>query len=719
MRPRLQHWPLDSPALPLLALVFLALASPGCALYAPGDAITSTLLPAGPPITLPEPDPSSLMAGPAPLTAGPEDGLSTDPLAQAMALADQSLRLGLHALEGGDLQSADKAFDSALDVLLVTPNGQASPGTQGASATAGQPLGPRDRRLSFSEELAAWRHTLPRPAASLPTAEEPPEGQMEVETDTPGLVGPEDVQAVAEEPVEPEAVPEPDVAQHDVPIVWNNQVRTFIHYFQTRKWGLITRAFERASRYLPTMREIFREHGLPLDLLNLAFIESAFSPRALSRAKAAGIWQFMESTGRLYGLRKTRWLDERRDPEKATHAAAKYLKALYEMFGSWPLALAAYNAGEGKIQRRIERQRTRDFWALRLPRETSLFVPAFMAMTVIAKEPGRYGFSPPEEEPLRYETVMIRQPTDLKVIARAAGTSVEVIWDLNPELTRWATPLHLAEYEIRVPTGSRDRVLQYLAQLPKEERLTHREHRVRKGETVASIARRYGITIESLAELNGLRRHQPLRAGMVLSIPPAERTLAQRSPSADGASDRATVYRVKPGDTLSRIAKAFRVSEEDLERWNRLGDPDRLQVGQALRVPPRRSGAAEPGPQRRAISYRVKRGDTLATVARAFGVSTGDLARWNGLRDGARLKRGQRLRVLVTQAGAPPASARPKEAGRQAREVRYLVKPGDTLALIARRFAVPVEDLRLWNDLRDGAALRPGQALRIVTIMDL
>ena len=254
-------------------------------------------------------------------------------------------------------------------------------------------------------------------------------------------MGPDDLQAIAKErPEDTLAVPDPRLEKSEFPIVYNDQVKTFVGYFQTRKWGVVARAFERASRYLPMMRKVFQEKALPEELINLAFIESAVNPWATSKAKAAGIWQFMASTGRLYGMQVSWWVDERRDPEKATRGAAEYLKNLYRMFDSWELALAAYNAGEGAVQRAIDRQRTRNFWALRLPKETQLFVPAFMAMTIISKDPERYGFSPPPDEPFETDLVTLDQPADFRSLAQAARTSVERLRELNPELIRWSTP---------------------------------------------------------------------------------------------------------------------------------------------------------------------------------------------------------------------------------------------------------------------------------------
>jgi membrane-bound lytic murein transglycosylase D len=348
------------------------------------------------------------------------------------------------------------------------------------------------------------------------------------------------------------------------------------------------------------MRRIFREKGLPEDLLNLAFIESAVNPWATSRAKAAGIWQFMPSTGRRYGMRSSFWLDERRDPEKSTRGAAEYLKQLYEMFGDWPLALAAYNAGEGKIQAAIKRQRTRDYWRLRLPRETRYFVPAFMAMTIIAREPERYGFSPPPEASPEVDLVSLDHPTDLKTIAEAAATTLEEIQELNPELIRWATPSNIAQYAIRIPAGRRDEFLEALERIPPEERITWIRHTIRKGDTPTSIARRYGVDLRAVLEINGLRKRKTaLKPGGTLLIPPmparsvgvgAEAPRQVRAVAPAGMKARYTVkkgrqYVVKRGDTLWDIAQDHAVSLEELRRANNLPRDATLRPGQKLQIP--------------------------------------------------------------------------------------------------------------------------------------
>lgn len=510
-------------------------------------------------------------------------------LALAMQRADSYYERGLRAMGNGHTDQAESEFHAALEALLdMSPNGQT--GTQ----------------LLKTDELpdlpsSAWLVSLASPPRSLVPEPASPPDPDEATQEAPALLGPQDIQELNEEqPEDTTALPEPDTEKHDIPVVFNDKVKTLIHHFQTRKWDVITRAFERASRHLPMMRRIFREKGLPEDLLNLAFIESAVNPRATSRAKAAGIWQFMPATGRRYGMQNSFWLDERRDPEKSTRGAAEYLNQLYEMFGDWPLALAAYNAGEGKIQAAIKRQRTRDYWRLRLPRETRYFVPAFMAMTIIAREPERYGFSPPPEASPEVDEVSLDHPTDLKTIAEAAATPLEDIRELNPELIRWATPSDMPQYALRIPAGRRDEFLEALERIPPEERITWIRHTIRKGETPTSIARRHGVDIRAVLDLNGLRkRNASLKPGGTLLIPPmparsigvgAEaprqvRTVARVSPPGRDAVKKGKRYVVKRGDTLWDIAQDHAVSLEEIRRMNKLSRDATLRPGQKLQIP--------------------------------------------------------------------------------------------------------------------------------------
>ncbi len=281
----------------------------------------------------------------------------------------------------------------------------------------------------------------------------------------------------------------------------------------------------RSGKYLEIMKDILRKKDVPEDIVFLSLIESGFNPNAYSIAHAAGPWQFIASTARRYGLEITWWKDERRDPVKSTEAAADYLKDLYGMFGSWNLAMAAYNAGEGKILKAMKRSRADDYWDLlgtRLIRaETKEYVPRFIAASMIATNPQDFGFGDVQyNDPLSYEEVVIEAPLDLSVVAECTGTTVEEIRRLNPELRRWCTPPDAPQYTLRIPDGTKAQFLANLSAVPAEERFTIERYTVRKGDTFKGIARKTGIPVQAILSLNATEKIIPLKAGSVIYIPP-------------------------------------------------------------------------------------------------------------------------------------------------------------------------------------------------------
>jgi peptidoglycan lytic transglycosylase D len=630
----------------------------------PSPAPTSSLQPIDPPKNEVGPDNQTgatnggraglLIAQGADSPAG--DASSLSPLALAMAQAGSHYEQGIQALENGNTDQAQWEFDAALEALMDSgPSPAVSPLLVGVDRSP--PIWMR-----------GWLSTpvLPPQVVKKDSAPEDPD---EPTQDAAALVSPEDVQEIESEAAADAApLPEPDTQKYEFPIVFNDRVKTIIHHFQTKKWGVITRSFERASRYLPMMRQVFREEQLPEELLNLAFIESAVNPWATSRVKAAGIWQFMAPTGRLYGMQVSWWVDERRDPEKATRGAAAYLKKLYQMFESWELALAAYNAGEGKVQKAIARHRTRDYWKLRLPKETQYFVPAFMAMTIISKEPERYGFSPPPDDPHNATTVTLDHPTDFRTLAQVAGIQPEDLRELNPALIRWSTPPGVPRYSLRVPAGVKADFLDELGRIPPHERVAWITHRVRKNETSAAVAKRYSANLQAFLDMNGLKKRQTLKPGTSVLVPASPAFLP--NPTADAAVDRpktktASVppmrHTVKEGETVAQIARVYGVSPADIQRVNGLARNASLRPGQHLKLPAGAAPVQSPAARKNLASavagplsapaerkYVVKRGDTLTEIARAHGVSQEDLRRWNGLERDALLRPGQTLRIRTS-----------------------------------------------------------------------
>ncbi|MGH7273073.1 MAG: LysM peptidoglycan-binding domain-containing protein, partial [Nitrospiria bacterium] len=302
-------------------------------------------------------------------------------------------------------------------------------------------------------------------------------------------------------------------------------------------------------------------------------------------------------TGRRYGLRIDEWIDERRDPIKSTIAAAKYLKDLYNMFGSWPLALASYNAGEGRVMRAMARTRSEDFWDLRSTRylrpETKNYVPKFMAATIIAKNPEKYGFKLDLWEPLQFDEVVMESPTDLRVIAKSAGVTYEDLKALNPELRSTITPLNYKDYVLKLPYGTKQAFLENFSVVPVQKRMIQLRHRVRRGETLSTLARKFGTSIEAIRELNNLGRSRIIREGHYLLIPMSSRAAARQemkklstvinyAPSEDEQRLKKIHYKVRRGDTLWRISKYFNVPVSQIRKWNRLDHSSTLRTGKRL-----------------------------------------------------------------------------------------------------------------------------------------
>lgn len=365
-----------------------------------------------------------------------------------------------------------------------------------------------------------------------------------------------------------------DERLYHIPVIMNDSVENELEYLQTRGRNVFLIALERSTRYLPMMKEIFREKNLPEDLVYIAMIESGFNPYAVSWARAVGAWQFMPATGKLYGLKIDWWIDERKDPVKSTNAAAEHLKDLHNHFGSWPLALASYNAGAGKVQRAVRRTHSEDFWDLKasryIRRETKNYIPKYMAATIIAKNPEAYGFRVTPLEPFKFDNVEIEESTDLRLIARCAGCTYQDIKQLNPELRRWVTPPHFSGYNLRIPSGTKEAFLANYATVPPEQKIKWERHEVRKGETISTIARQYKTTPEAVRDINGLRKNR-IAPGKHLLIPvninEKNIDLSYLTPS-QGGKQQQILYRVRRGETLLKIAQKHDVTVADIRQWN-------------------------------------------------------------------------------------------------------------------------------------------------------
>jgi membrane-bound lytic murein transglycosylase D len=470
-------------------------------------------------------------------------------------------------------------------------------------------------------------------------------------------------QTPPEEPGEVLAHAEP---VYDFPVVENDKVRYFTDYFSGRAKETFTLWLERSGRYLPMMRKIFAEEGLPQDLAYLAMIESGFNDKAYSWAHAVGPWQFIEGTGRRYGLKNDWWHDERRDPEKATRAAARFLSDLYKDFdGDWYLAVPSYNAGPGKIREAIKRYETRDFWELSrgkyLKEETKNYLPKLLAVLLIAKQPEKYGFTDLEyHEPIAYETVLLPSSTDVEVIARLSGTDYSLIKKLNPELKRWCTPPEVKDYMVRLPVGSEELFADKYYQLPERQRANYVRHKVRSGDTLLALSKRYGVRVNDIQRLNSIRNARTLQIGDNLIVP--------LNPDANGSTplaelkddykrSRKASYTVRSGDSLWKISQKFNVTERQLRVWNKLGWSNVIRPGQRLIVSGKavsnsvaQSGAAavERSDTLKKVVYKVRSGDTLWAIGREFAVDARQILRWNNLAENHVLQPGEQLTLHVS-----------------------------------------------------------------------
>lgn len=428
----------------------------------------------------------------------------------------------------------------------------------------------------------------------------------------------------------------------------NDRVREKIRFFQTDGSKIIRTWFQRSGTYEDLIRSTLREEGLPEDLIYLSMIESGFNPRAYSRARAVGLWQFIRHTGRLYGLKSTTWVDERRDPVKATHAAARHLKHLYNLFGDWRLVISAYNCGQGRLDRAIQQAGTDDFWKLDgLPRETKNHLPKFMAALLIGQDPEFFGVHDLTfDEPLAFDIVKVSEAVDLRVGAECAGTTYDRMRKLNPELRLGYSPPVAARksYPLRVPVGTSDRFLTRYARVPESRKVQLVQYKVRPGQTVSHIARELGVSSRAILDANGIRDPRRLRAGQTLKIPihPGgfNSTTLLASAEAASKSGNKVTYRVRKGDTLWGIAKQMGVKSRQIQAWNELRASEHIHPGDRLTIyrAPRLGDAM-------ATHYRVRRGDTLWEIARAFSTSVGELKRLNGIQNASSLRAGTQIRL--------------------------------------------------------------------------
>lgn len=500
---------------------------------------------------------------------------------------------------------------------------------------------------------------------------------------------------------EVEEPPEEEVEEitYDMPIVWNDRVENCIIYYQTVAREPFRKYLCRSGKYIEIMKDILKEKGMPQDLAYLPLIESGFNPHAYSYAHAVGPWQFISYTGKMYGLHRNHWYDERRDFVKSTYAAANYLKDLHEMFDDWLLALASYNWGAGRVKRAIKKQKTNDFWKLRLNRQTRNFVPLYMAATIIAKDPKRYGFDVEYEKPLNWDVMKVNKAMDLKAVADALSVPVDTIKELNPELRRGVTPPNYKNYRLRIPDGSKNIFAQKYENIPEES--LYFFHKIRKGESVSSISKKYGVSPFSIIQANNLSKKYRIYAGDYLKIPnmpsqpkPKKEKVYKYTTNSKGQ----IIYTVRNGDNLSDIATYFKTTPYEIAQVNNIRNQNRISKGQKLVIPSQRKEASK-----ETLSYTVRKGDNLWRIAKRFDTTPKKIAQINGIKKSNLLRPGQKLKI---QKGTSTRSQIQKL-------VYHTVRSGDTLWKIANIYQVSLRKLLSWNPAKKPTRLRVGDKIKI------
>ena len=515
-----------------------------------------------------------------------------DPIAALIQTSQDHFAAGERELKLGHLERARIEFDRAIDVLLESPYGARTDARM------------REHFDRLVDRINAHEVTALAQGDGFSETKTEPASIDEILTIA--TFPRPDTKASTEEAVKADLA----ATEHDVPIPQNPKVLAAVELLSGRLRDYVQESLVRGSKYLPMIQNVFRAEGLPLDLAYIPVIESGFKPNALSKASAKGPWQFMKPTAQDHGLKTDWYIDERSDPEKATVAAAKYLKTLHRMFdGDWHLVLAAYNGGLGRLQRAMRSSGADDFWSLaesprHLPRETREYVPLILAAIIVAKNPAQYGFEYTPTEGIAYEKVPLPRAVDLRRVAEWTGTTIDEIQALNPELRRWTTPVKYPDYEVKVPVGTADKLTARLASAPTSDLGALNWYSVKSGETLTTVARKLRVARVDLAEANHLSVRSRIRPGQDLIIPrapatlmaaradrPAPATVASRAIAGPAsvatvgraAENRPVTYRVKRGDTLFSIAQLFNTTVARLRSLNRLRT-SKIAVGDRLTV---------------------------------------------------------------------------------------------------------------------------------------
>jgi len=684
-----------------LALVIVVLAGSACqtaqkpvALLPPTTA--PALKPAAPP-PAPAPVTASAAAQPAapqrdsqaaPAQKSAEAGSpappTSDPVADLIAKVEKEYQTGLANYHVGKTDDAKKNFDNALNALLGSTFDVRSD----------------DRLQKEFDRVVQGVNDLYPGGPSEPQQEAQQEPQQKSEPapidETNGVTPPADagIKAKAEAQIKN--------TNSDLPLMMTDQVAGYISYFSGYGRGVFERAYARSGRYHDMIVATLKQEGVPQDLIYLAQAESGFHPLAVSRAGARGIWQFMASRGRGYGLHHNMWVDDRQDPEKSTRAAARHLKELYAQFGDWYLAMAAYNSGPGTVQSAVKRTGYADFWELYrrnvLPHETRNYVPIILAVTIMTKNPSQYGLDDVVRDlPRAYDTETINYPVDLRLVAECINSTPAELQDLNPSLLRLSTP-RTGKFDLHLPAGTKDQYETAIASIPGDMRLWWRYHTVQSGDTLASLARSYHTTVKSIKEVNHLDSPD-LEADAKLVIPIAP----GKHPQSDTATyaRHITRYHVHKGDTVESVAENFGVSPQMIRRWNGLRGSSlsgRRIVALHLPITP----SAHDAEVASSHSTKSKRTGTGSPGSGSGSAPSGtNPSGSNPKTDTAAVKppatKSAQIERLSTAKAETPSV------------VHHTVKSGETLYSIAQAYKTTVAALK--RDNRNVAVLRPGMIL--------
>jgi membrane-bound lytic murein transglycosylase D len=597
----------------------------------------------------------------APSTQAPPPTPNSDPVGDLITRVEKDFQAGLDAYQAGQTDAAKQDFDNAFNALLESNLDVRS-----------------DDRLEkeFDRIVEGVNHL---DLGSLASDSEAQKTEPAPIDEASGITPSADAKVIAKAQAEIKST------HSDLPLMMTDQVAGYISYFSNRGRGTFERAFARSGRYHDMMVSILKQEGVPQDLIYLAQAESGFHPLAVSRAGARGIWQFMGSRARGYGLQRSLWVDDRQDPEKSTRAAARHLKDLYAQFGDWYLAMAAYNSGPGTVQAAVRRTGYADFWELYrrnvLPKETRNYVPIILAVTIMTKNLSHYGFDDvSKDEPVKYDSVAINYPVDLRLVAECVDATPAKLQELNPSLLRLTTPRE-GTFELHLPRGTKDQYQTAIAAIPSDMRLWWRYHKIEPGDTLASLGRSYRVTAKSIATVNQLDGTE-LEAGAEVIIPVAP----GKHPVSDTAAyaRRITRYRVHMGDTVETVAENFGVPAQMVRRWNGLHSGDSLRGRKVL-----------------ALHLPVTPGsEGASTVSKSTGHRSAS---------SSTKKTAQTASTKAPAGKSSRAKAVDEHPPEQASVLRHKVKSGETLYSIATTYKTTVAALKRNNG--NVAVLRPGMIL--------